>query len=213
MQRQAPQPPIDPDLACWLGLVAWPCGLGADRRASAARRRRAATSKETLPVPRHITNSPPGTNSRRATTPTGSTAPAAPTPAPTPGGRDPVRRLLGHGGLDRDLGTMTLWRGPGWRGPGHAGGLRAPGGHSEDINTRSHPELGRENPQRRWYCVSRRGRAGRRQALAAPTPRHLTPGLDPGPAPRGWSSPVAVRLITGERLGERREPLVKAHPD
>jgi hypothetical protein len=31
-------------------------------------------------------------------------------------------------------------------------------------NTRSHPELGRENPQRRWYCVLRRGRVGRRQA-------------------------------------------------
>ena len=30
--------------------------------------------------------------------------------------------------------------------------------------TRSHPELGRENPQRRWYCVLRRGRVGRRQA-------------------------------------------------
>ena len=30
-------------------------------------------------------------------------------------------------------------------------------------HTRSHPELGRENPQRRWYCVLRRGRVGRRQ--------------------------------------------------
>ena len=28
-----------------------------------------------------------------------------------------------------------------------------PGGHSEGPNTRSHPELGRENPQRQWYCV------------------------------------------------------------
>ena len=29
--------------------------------------------------------------------------------------------------------------------------------------TRSHSELGRETPQRRWYSVSRRGRVGRRQ--------------------------------------------------
>jgi hypothetical protein len=55
-----------------------------------------------------------------------------------------------------------------------------PGGHSEGQNTRSHPELGRENPQRQWYCVSRRGRVGRRQAR--PLPHNLT---------AGWSSPVA----------------------
>ena len=42
-----------------------------------------------------------------------------------------------------------------------------PGGHSEGQNTRSHPELGRENPQRRWYYVSRRGRVGRRQVFKA----------------------------------------------
>ena len=30
--------------------------------------------------------------------------------------------------------------------------------------TRSHSELGRENPQRQWYFVSRRGRVGRCQA-------------------------------------------------
>src|SRR5207302_9857437 len=39
-----------------------------------------------------------------------------------------------------------------------------PGGHSEGQNTRSHPELGRENPQRQWYCALRRGRVGPRQA-------------------------------------------------
>jgi hypothetical protein len=55
-----------------------------------------------------------------------------------------------------------------------------PGGHSEGQNTRSHPELGRENPQRQWYCVSRRGRVGRRQAHPIP----LSPTA-------GWSSPVA----------------------
>ena len=64
------------------------------------------------------------------------------------------------------------------------GGPARPGGHSEGQNTRSHPELGRENPQRRWYCVSRRGRVGRRQALQA-LPHQ------PGSIDAGWSSPVA----------------------
>ncbi len=32
-------------------------------------------------------------------------------------------------------------------------------------HTRSHPELGREMPQRPWYCASRRGRVGRRQVF------------------------------------------------
>ena len=34
-------------------------------------------------------------------------------------------------------------------------------------STRSHSELGREDPQRRWYCVLRRGRVGRCQANRA----------------------------------------------
>jgi hypothetical protein len=88
--------------------------------------------------------------------------------------------------------------------PGRSG---RPGGHSEGPNTRSHPELGRENPQRRWYCASRRGRVGRRQARQnaprsplAPHPQSgrsgpATPTQIPGdPRPgnnAGWSSPVA----------------------
>ena len=44
---------------------------------------------------------------------------------------------------------------------------RRPGGYSEGPYTRSHPELGRENPQRLWYCVLRRGRVGRRQVRNA----------------------------------------------
>jgi hypothetical protein len=36
---------------------------------------------------------------------------------------------------------------------------------SRGARTRSHPELGRENPQRPWYCVSRHGRVGRRQVF------------------------------------------------
>ena len=35
--------------------------------------------------------------------------------------------------------------------------------------TRSHPELGRENPQRRWYCILRCGRVGRRQVFDTQT--------------------------------------------
>ncbi len=36
--------------------------------------------------------------------------------------------------------------------------------------TRSHPELDRETPQRRWYCVLRRGRVGRRQVFKEGSP-------------------------------------------
>ena len=36
--------------------------------------------------------------------------------------------------------------------------------------TRSHLELGRETPQRRWYFVLRRGRVGRRQVFQAEPP-------------------------------------------
>src|SRR3984957_18239735 len=36
---------------------------------------------------------------------------------------------------------------------------------SRGARTRSHPELGRENPQRPWYCASRHGRVGRRQVF------------------------------------------------
>ncbi len=63
-------------------------------------------------------------------------------------------------------------------GPSSAGAwpaLGRPGGHSEGPNTRSHPELGRENPLRRWYCTSRCGRVGRRQARQSP------PTLPPHP--------------------------------
>src|SRR5271154_7398301 len=51
---------------------------------------------------------------------------------------------------------------------------------SRGARTRSHPELGRENPQRPWYCVSRHGRVGRRQVLQPflstnPTKTNQTP--------------------------------------
>src|SRR5215217_3583081 len=38
--------------------------------------------------------------------------------------------------------------------------------------TRSHSELGRETPQRPWYCASRHGRVGRRQANQTPGAHH-----------------------------------------
>ena len=61
----------------------------------------------------------------------------------------------------------------------HNTGMTRPGGHSEGPNTRSLPELGRETPPRQWYCVSRRGRVGRRQALPCrntkTTQRQTTP--------------------------------------
>ena len=85
----------------------------------------------------------------------------------------------------------------GWRGIGR------PGGHSEGQNTRSHSELGRENPQRRWYCVSRRGRVGRRQALQCLAPAsstgHPQQGIlnrrrRPRPRPRTRREPAPTHL-------------------
>jgi hypothetical protein len=58
--------------------------------------------------------------------------------------------------------------------------------------TRSHPELGREIPQRPWYCVSRHGRVGRRQVFQStsqlsklrPRPRKSRRLLRVGDPPR-----------------------------
>src|SRR5476651_1686074 len=67
--------------------------------------------------------------------------------------------------------------------------------------TRSLPELGRENPQRPWYCVSRHGRVGRRQVFRSmkqndrsrppPVRTPLTTGGRQLNTVAGWSSPVA----------------------
>src|SRR5947199_10843555 len=83
-----------------------------------------------------------------------------------------------------------------------------PGGHSEGPNTRSHPELGRENPQRRWYCTSRCGRVGRRQAriplsLFCPS-RSATDLINPTNA--GWSSPVARQAHNLKVVGSNPTP-------
>ncbi len=62
--------------------------------------------------------------------------------------------------------------------------------------TRSHPELGRENPQRPWYCVSRRGRVGRCQVFQ---PIRIAPGA-------GWSSPVARQAHNLKAAGSNPAP-------
>jgi hypothetical protein len=108
--------------------------------------------------------------------------------------------------------------------------LRRPGGYGEGINTRSHPELGRENPQRQWYCVLRRGRVGRRQvfpteATPKPVPQSLSTGrttedgkprATPRPSPppaghspptfAGWSSPVARQAHNLKVAGSNPAP-------
>ena len=78
------------------------------------------------------------------------------------------------------------------------GSLERLGGYSEGQSTRSHSELGRENPQRLWYCVLRRGRVGRCQVFQARHPLCDLPPGDPLPGgspgdlvAAGWSSPVA----------------------
>ena len=91
--------------------------------------------------------------------------------------------------------------------------LGRPGGHCEGQYTRSHPELGRENPQRQWYSVLRRGRVGHRQVFQEPqTQTHpITVRLRPqgygatrnANLGRGVEQPIAcdrVRLITVTRL-------------
>jgi hypothetical protein len=72
--------------------------------------------------------------------------------------------------------------------------LRRPGGYGEEIDTRSHPELGRENPQRRWYCVLRRGRVGRRQVFPEQInkyrPQRIPYPLPPGSGPSQARKPA-----------------------
>src|SRR3989337_2640888 len=79
------------------------------------------------------------------------------------------------------------------------GTLGRPGGHGEGQSTRSHPELGRETPQRRWYCVLRRGRVGRRQVFR--TCPHIA-----CPTAAGWSSPVARQAHNLKVVGSNPTP-------
>ena len=91
--------------------------------------------------------------------------------------------------------------------------------------TRSHSELGRETPQRRWYCVLRRGRVGRRQVATAHVPppgqhgrqtrtdtdaqalaRFLTAAPWSTPTSAGWSSPVARQAHNLKVAGSNPAP-------
>ena len=65
--------------------------------------------------------------------------------------------------------------------------------------TRSHPELGRENPQRPWYYVLRHGRVGRRQVFQ-PIQTHHTKSH------AGWSSPVARQAHNLKVAGSNPAP-------
>ena len=64
-------------------------------------------------------------------------------------------------------------------------------------NTRLHSELGRENPQRRWYFVLRHGRVGRCRALKSQL-------LD-----AGWSSLVARQAHNLKVAGSNPAPATK----
>jgi hypothetical protein len=89
--------------------------------------------------------------------------------------------------------------------------------------TRSHPELGRENPQRPWYCVSRRGRVGRRQVFQPI--RYVARRSKSGAGRRlrlrhvpatnvtgaGWSSPVARQAHNLKAAGSNPAPAT-IHP-
>ena len=66
--------------------------------------------------------------------------------------------------------------------------------------TRSHPELGREIPQRPWYCVLRHGRVGRRQVFQSTHNTHTT---------AGWSSPVARQAHNLKVTGSNPVPATK----
>src|SRR6195952_5345938 len=72
--------------------------------------------------------------------------------------------------------------------------------------TRSHPELGREMPQRPWYCVLRHGRVGRRQVLQS-IPNTPQPGIKHTNA--GWSSPVARQAHNLKVIGSNPIPATK----
>src|SRR6476469_6039053 len=58
--------------------------------------------------------------------------------------------------------------------------------------TRSHPELGRQTPQRQWYYVSRPGRVGRRQACQGQKKRSSSRNQTKGRASKRALSSVST---------------------
>src|SRR6516225_11921476 len=88
-------------------------------------------------------------------------------------------------------------------------GLVRPGGHSEGPNTRSHPELGRENPQRPWYCLNQRRKS--RSPPGPPNPQlsqhpRVRCGRERGLIVAGWSSPVARQAHNLKVVGSNPTP-------
>ena len=77
--------------------------------------------------------------------------------------------------------------------------------------TRSLPELGREKPQRPWYCVSRHGRVGRRQVFQH-TPNTQTPNIQQI-THAGWSSPVARQAHNLKVIGSNPIPATNDNCD
>jgi hypothetical protein len=68
--------------------------------------------------------------------------------------------------------------------------------------TRSHPELGREMPQRPWYCVLRHGRVGRRQVFqSTPTSSGTTMHRFPRHAASLEDAVDAAAIMHDLRLG------------
>src|SRR5665647_2613946 len=63
------------------------------------------------------------------------------------------------------------------------------------VQTRSHPELGRQTPPRQWYYVSRPGRVGRCQACQA---HKVTPLHHHNPQRGVSTSPVSTPLRSCE---------------
>src|SRR6185503_4375147 len=98
-----------------------------------------------------------GKSSKARNTHTRTSPAGRPTTRPANDNRDPAANRRTENGTPRmDWTTWWLWRG---------------------ARTRSLPELGRENPQRPWYCVSRHGRVGRRQVFRSiHSSRHPTVG-------------------------------------
>ena len=117
----------------------------------------------------------------------------APDPRPQTGRAPPAKTRANQEGRTHpdDALAWRLWRGR---------------------NTRSHPELGSESPQRRWYCVLRRGRAGRCQANPSPGPFPTHQCLWPMPFAAGWSSPVARQAHNLKVAGSNPAPATKKAP-
>ena len=80
--------------------------------------------------------------------------------------------------------------------------------------TRSHSELGRENPPRQWYCVLRRGRVGRRQVIyeqGKTSKNSLTSTMQNNHTHgAGWSSPVARQAHNLKVAGSNPAPATKS---